>query len=163
MPGEARQVVLSLTAAEIVLAFLLAWVLVNSGVPRHASQSPDIRPGDLAILLALLGCLALHVFVLAVWQWRLRGRDRVRILLACYMSQALAFCGLCWYDVSVRTAELVGAAEPRALLCRVVEQTAAAGLTLGSLLVGLVALMVILRLARRSLNRVAPDVIVRGT
>jgi len=73
----------------------------------------------------------------------------VRVLLACYLSLLMAFLGLCWYDVSVRMGELPGAAPTSR---RVLEQTVASGLTLGSLLAGLSALAVILRAARKSLK-----------
>ena len=157
-PREARGVAVGLTVAEVALALLLAWLLAPSGVPRHASLSAQLKAADAFILVATLACLGLLVFVLAVWQWRLRGRDRVRLLLTGYLSLMLSFFGLCWYDVSARSGELPGGPSP---LKRVIEQTAAAGVTLGSLVVGMAFVVVFLWLARRSLNHDAPDAIVR--
>ncbi len=150
---------IALSVAEVALALLVAWLLTRSGVPRHASRSVDMGAADVFILVALLSCLGLFVFVLAFWQWRLAGRDRVRMLLAGYLSLTVAFLGLCWYDVSVRSGELPGA--PTALR-RVVEQTVASGLTLGALLAGLCALAVVLRAARKSLKPATPSDIVEG-
>ena len=151
--------VIGLTAAEVALALLVAWLLTRSGVPRHASQSVDVRAGDIFILVSLLVCLGLFVFVLAFWQWRLTGRDRVRVLLAGSVSLVMAFLGLCWYDVSVRTGELMHAPTT---VRRVIEQTAASSLTLASLVAGLSALVVTLWAARKSLNPATPGGIVRG-
>ncbi|MBM4040586.1 MAG: hypothetical protein FJ290_18935 [Planctomycetes bacterium] len=153
--------VIGLSVAEVALALLVAWLLTRSGVPRHASRSVDVGAGDVFILVALLSCLGLFVFVLAFWQWRLAGRDRVRVLLACYLSLAMAFLGLCWYDVSVQSGELAGAPTT---VRRVIEQTAASGLTLGALLAGLSALAVILRAARKSLKPATPgDIVGEGS
>ena len=156
-PSEARGVVVGLTVAEVALALLVAWLLTRSGVARHGSQSVDMQTGDVLIQVALLACLGLLVFVLGFWQWRLTGRDRVRVLLAGYLSLLLAFLGLCWYDVIGRTAGLAGGSSP---LRRVVEQTVASSLTLGALLAGMSALAVILWAARKSLKQFASDGIV---
>jgi len=150
-------VAIGLTVVEVALALLVAWVLTRSGVARHGSQSVDMQTGDVLILVALFTCLGLLVFVLAFWQWRLTGRDRVRVLLAGYLSLTVAFLGLCWYDVTGRTGGLAGG--PSALR-RVVEQTVASGLTLGALLAGMSALAAVLWAARTSLKRLASDGIV---
>ncbi|HUT32766.1 MAG TPA: hypothetical protein VNE39_04725 [Planctomycetota bacterium] len=156
--------VIGVAAAEVAVALLLAWLLTRSGVPRHASQSAGLGLADALILVALLACLGLFVFVLAFWQWRLRGRDRVRVLLASHLSLTMAFLGLCWYDVSVRTGELSGGPGGGTTLERVIEQTMASGLTLASLLAGLSALAAILWLARRALNATTPDgIVVEGS
>ncbi len=157
-PREARGVAIGLTVAEVALALLLAWLVARSGVPRHASLSAHLGAADTFVLVAVLACLGLMAFVLAFWQWRLRGRDRVRLLLTGYVSLALSFCGLCWYDVSQRSRELEGAPSPLTL---VREQTAAAALTLGALVAGMALVVVFLWLARRALNRAALDGIVR--
>ena len=161
-PVEARWVVVGLTVGEVALALLVAWLLTRSELPRHASRSVHMGAGDVFTLVAMLACLGLLVFVLAFWQWRLRGRDRVRILLAGYLSLLGTFCGLCWYDASVRAMELPAMQASPTTVQRVIEQTAASGLALASLVAGLTALAAILRLARRSLNPIAPGGIVDG-
>jgi hypothetical protein len=144
-------VAVALSVAEVALALLLMWPLLRSDFARQATRSIRFAAGPALVLVAMGACVALFVFVLAYWQWRLSGRARVRLLLAIYLSLLFSFCGLCWHDVSVRTAELArGAQEP---VRRVIEQTAAASVAIGSLLVGLAAVTAVLWVERRSLNR----------
>ena len=154
---------LGLTAAEVAVALLLAWLLTRSGIARHASRSAGLAAGNVLILVSALSCLAVMVFVLGVWQWRLRGRDRVRLLLASYLAMMISFFGLCWFDVSVRSAEFPPAGSAVSALSRAAERTVAAGVALGSLLAGLVAVAVSLWAARRALNPSAPGPIVERT
>lgn len=154
--------VIALTAAEVGMALLVAWTLMRSNVPRHASLSAHVQAGDLLIMVALLACLGIMVFVLGAWQWRLRGRDRVRLLVASHLSLFLAFCGLCWYDVTEATALAGGGPAPQTTVGQVVELTAASSLTLAALLAGLVAFVVILWRAGRSLKQAAAGGIVTG-
>jgi len=152
-PAEARRVAMGLTAAEVALALLLAWLLTRSDLVHHASRAAELVAGDMLVLVSALGCIAVMAFVLAVWQWRLRGRDRVRLLLACYLALMMSFCGLCWFDVSVRSATLPEVGEATSALARAIEQMAATTLTLGSLLAGLVAVIACLWAARRAMSQ----------
>ncbi len=154
--------VLALTVAEVAMALLVAWVLVGSNVPRHASLSAHMRAVDVLILVSLLVCLGLMVAVLALGQWRLGGRDRVRILVAGHVSLLLAFCGLCWYDVTEATARAGGGTPPLSPMRQVFEQTAASSLTLAALLGGLLAFLAVLWTARRSLKQAVAGGIVAG-
>ncbi len=161
-PTEARGVVIALTVAEVAMALLVAWALVGSNVPRHASLSAHMQAADAFILATLLACLGLMVFVLALWQWRLGGSDRVRILVAGHVSLLLAFCGLCWYDVTEATVRAGGGQPTLTPLRQVIEQTAASSLTLAALLAGLLAFLAVLWSARRSLKQAAAGGIVAG-
>jgi len=147
-PREARKVVVALTIAEVALALLLTWLLFRSDVAKHASRSIRLGAADLLVLSAMAACLAVYVFVLLVWQWRLSGRARVRLLLVMFVSMLWSFCGLCWHDVSLRAAELArGPAAPTALE-QIREQTAAVAVTMGALLVGLVVVIAVIWVAR---------------
>jgi hypothetical protein len=121
-----------------------------------------MQAGDAFILGAALGCLAVVAFVLAVWQWRLGGRDRVRLLLTGYLMLVGAFSGLCWFDISLRSAELPAGPQAPSVFWRVIERSVAVALTLGSLFFGLAFFLVFLWLARRSLKRTAVNGIVEG-
>lgn len=115
--------------------------------------------GDVFVLAAMGGCLAFYVFLLAFWQWRLSARGRWRLLAAMFVSLLWSFCGLCWHDVSLRTAELSGLGA-RPALAQLGEETAAVSVTLGALVAGMVAVIVILVLERRRLNSRARGAIV---
>jgi len=155
-------VIVGLTVAELTLALLLAWLLFRSDFARHASLSVRLGAGDLFVLVAMGACLALFIFVLGFWQWRLRARARVRLLLAIFLSLLLSFCGFCWHDVSLGTAEQAEGAGAPAPMAQVIEQTAAVTVTLGALLVGLIAVVGVLWLERRSLNHRGQGGIVRA-
>ena len=144
---------MGLTAGEVALALLLTWLLFRSDFALHASRSMRLGAGDLFVLLAMAVCLAIFVFVLVYWQWRLSGRARVRLLLAMFLSLLWSFCGFCWHDVSLRMAdpELTRGATPDAVR-QVFERTAAVSVTIGALVAGLVAVIVVLRLEHRVLN-----------
>lgn len=159
-PAEARGLAAALAAAEVALALAVAWVLVGSGAARHGSLSVEVEAGDLFILVAGLGSLGLMAFVLAFWQWRLRGRDRARLLVAGHASLVLAFCGLCWYDVAEATALARGGPAAGTTVRQVVELTAASSLSLAALLGGLIAFAAILWAARRALKQAAASGIV---
>ena len=139
-----------LTAAEVAFALLLAWLVLRTKLVSHAAASGRFGAPELLVLLAMGVCLTIFVFVLAFRQWRLSPRGRVRLLLAIYLSLLLSFCGVAWYDVTVATAPLPGAPS---LHHRVVVQSAAALLSIGALLAGMVAVTAVLCLERRSLNR----------
>lgn len=151
------------SAVQVALALLVGWLVCRSGIARFASSSADLGAGDVLILASALACLAVLVYVLAVAQWRLRGRDRVRLLLTGYLTLMMSFSGLCWFDVSIRSTELAAKSDGMSALGRVIERTAAASLALGSLFVGLTFVAVFLWLGRRALNPAAPDAIVEGT
>jgi len=142
-------VVVGVTIAEVALAGLLVWVLLRSGFASAASRSANFDAGSVVVLVPVLGCLALFVFVLAVWQWRLSGRARVRLLLTIYLSLLLSFCGFCWFDVSAQTIALASGPQAPSAAQRIVEQTAAMGLTIGALMVGLAVVAAVLWLERR--------------
>jgi len=161
-PVEARRVAVGTSVVEIALALLVGWLVYRSGIARFASSSADLGAGDVLILASALGCLAVLVYVLGAAQWRLRGRDRVRLLLTGYLTLMMSFFGLCWFDVSMRSAELPAKGEGVSALGRVIERTAAASLALGSLLVGLIFVAMFLWLGRRALNPAARDAIVEG-
>ena len=142
----------ALAVAEIALAVLIGWFLVRSDFVLRVSDSPRLGAGGTFILAAMLSCLALVVFVLGYWQRRLSGAGRVRVFLAAHLSLVVCFCGFCWHDVAVASATVpqgVVLESPAAVL----ERTAAAGLTMGSLLAGLLAITVVLCLERRALKR----------
>ena len=132
---------------------MLAWLLLRSGLPRHGNLAGRLGAAGVFVLAAMeLGLLFL-VFVLAAWQWRQSGRGRVRLLVAIYLSLLPCFCGLAWHEVCLAQAKLpAGLAAPSAMQ-QVAEQSAAVGVSMVSLLAGLVAVIVILRLERRGLNR----------
>lgn len=150
---EARRVVIVLTVAEVAVALLLAWLLYRLGFATHASTSMDLGAGEWFVLGAMWACLGMFVFVLAFWQWKLDGRGRFRVLLVLFVSLLWAFCGLCWHDVGVRTAELSGGGSTRAQLAQLREQTAAAMVTMLSVAFGVVGLIVVLWLDRRARAR----------
>jgi uncharacterized membrane protein YciS (DUF1049 family) len=124
--------------------------MIRTELVRHASGSMELGAGDALILGSMLACLALFVFVLACSQWRLSARARLRLLLCTFVSLAWAFCGLCWYDVCVRKAALGPKSAVASPLQQLIERTAAAMVTMGALVFGLVALAVILWLDRRA-------------
>ncbi|MBM4035173.1 MAG: hypothetical protein FJ291_25810 [Planctomycetes bacterium] len=153
---------IGLAAAEVALAALVGWLLVRSGVCQWGSRSAQPQAGDAFILGSALGCLALVAFVLGAWQWRLGGRDRVRLLLTGYLMLVGAFAGLCWFDISMRGAKLPPGPQAPSELWRTIERSAAAALALGSLFLGVAFVLLFLWLARRSLKRAAENGILKG-
>jgi len=148
-PAEPRRLMVALSVAEATLALLFAWALARSSFARHASLSARTQPEDVLVLAAAGGCLALFVFVLGFWQWRLSGRARMRFLLVVFLSLVVAFCSFCWYDVSVRVAELNRQHGTPSARAELREQTAAVLLTIGALVLGLIGVIVVLWLERR--------------
>jgi hypothetical protein len=138
-----------ITAAEIILALLVAWGVIHTQIAQHASGSNEFQPGDWFILGSMLACLALFAFVLASWQWRLTARGRFRLLACLFVSLVGAFGGLCWYDVSVRAAALTPLAQQPSAMEQLTERTAAAAVSMAALAFGLIALVVVVRLDRR--------------
>jgi len=139
----------ALSVAEAALADLFAWALVRSDFVRHASLSARVQAADRLVLAAAGGCLALFVFVLAFWQWRLSGRARLRLLLVIYVSLVVAFCSFCWYDVSLRVGELNRKLGATSAMAELREQTAAVLLSIAALVLGLAGVTVVLWLERR--------------
>jgi hypothetical protein len=136
---------------EVALALLLTWLLFRSDFARHAGESIRLAAGDYLILIAMAACLAFFVFLLVFWQWRLSARGRWRLLLAMFLSLLWSFCGYCWHDISLATADLVGP-HGRTAYQRVVEETMAVSVAIGALVAGMMAVIVILWLERRALN-----------
>lgn len=145
--------VVGLTAFEVALVLLLTWLFFRSDFAQHASRSASLTVGDWLVMAALGTCLALFVFVLVFWQWRLSGRGRLRVLAVCFVSLLWSFCGFCWYDITRAAQELGGGAEGPSVSQRIAERTAAVGVSVGALAVGLAAVVAVLWLERRPLNR----------
>lgn len=141
------------------MALVVAWVVIRTRLARHASSSASLDAGGLFILVSLLACLALYLFVLVCWQWRLSARARFAVLACLFVSLVWTFCGLCWYDVVVRQAALAGPVVPHALppghppppsaMEQLTRRTAAAAVSMAALAAGLVGLTVILWRDRR--------------
>ena len=147
-PPERRRLVLALTVGEVALALLLTWLLFRSRFVKHASVRVGLGAGEVFVVIAMGFCLAFFVFLLAFWQWRLSGRARFRLVLAIYLSLLWSFCGLCWHDVTLRTADLAGPTA-RPALEQLREETLAVATTMGGLLLGMIAVVTILLLERR--------------
>jgi len=148
-PPERRRLVLALTVGEVAFALLLTWLLFRSGFVKHASVRVGLGAGEVFVVIAMGFCLAFFVFLLAFWQWRLSGRTRFRLVLAIYLSLLWSFCGLCWHDVTLRTADLAGPMA-RPALEQLREETLAVVTTMGGLLLGMIAVVIILILDRRA-------------
>jgi len=161
-PSEARRVVIGLSAAEVALALLVAWLVLRLDVGAHARLRAGFGVGDVVAKVGVAACLGIFVFVIGVWQWRLAGRDRVRLLLTVFVSLAAAFYGLCWYDVALRTAEIGVGAEARSTVQRIIELSVAETVLVSSLLVGLVAVTAEIWVAHRALNPPTRDGIVES-
>ena len=147
-PPERRKLVVALTVGEVGLALLLTWLLFSSNFAKHASDSIGLGAGDTFVLIAMGVCLAFFVFLLVFWQWRLSGRGRARLLVATFLSLLWSFCGLCWRDMSLRTAEVLGVGA-RPALEQIREETWAVSVTIGALVLGMLAVIAILGLERR--------------
>jgi hypothetical protein len=130
------------TVFEVVLAGFTAWALLRSGLAGHGEGAKANVP----VAAAIGVCLALLVFVLAVWQWRLGPAARLRILLVSFGSLVWCFCALAWHDVAVASSRMPKA-QPQAWLR---EQSRAAGVALAALVLG-VAIVAVLVL-RESLG-----------
>lgn len=148
-PPEPRRLVLALTAGEVGLAGLITWVLFRSRFAQHASMGVGLGAGEWFVLVAMGLCLAFFVFLLAFWQWRLSARGRFRLLLALFVSLLWAFCGLCWHDITVAMARLLGPGA-RPPLEQLREQSLAVGVTMAALVVGMVAVVAVLVAERRA-------------
>jgi len=151
-PPEATLAVRAASAALVALCGLFAALVVRSGFARHAAGSFRQGVGGVVVLGAVLASVAFLVFVLAGWQWRLSPRGRFRVLVACYLSAFVAFCGLCWHDVGVATAGLPFAGSGSALR-QLAERSAAVLTTLAALTAGVVAVAMVVRGERRRSGR----------
>ena len=149
-PPEATLAVRAASAALVAFCGLFAALVVRSGFARHAAGSFRQGVGGVVVLGAVLASVAFLVFVLAGWQWRLSPRGRFRVLVACYLSAFVAFCGLCWHDVGVATAGLPFAGSA---LRQLTERSAAVLTTLAALAAGVVAVAAVVRGERRRSGR----------
>jgi len=149
-PPEATLAVRAASAALVAFCGLFAALVVRSGFARHAAGSFRQGVGGVVVLGAVLASVAFLVFVLAGWQWRLSPRGRFRVLVACYLSAFVAFCGLCWHDVGVATAGLPLAGSA---LRQLTERSAAVLTTLAALAAGVVAVAAVVRGERRRSGR----------
>jgi glucan phosphoethanolaminetransferase (alkaline phosphatase superfamily) len=138
-----------LAAGEAALALLLAWLLLRSDFAARASRLLRLGGGNALVVGAVGVCLAVFFFVVVFLQWRLSGRARAWLLLAAYVSLLASFCGFCWHDVLVGSAELEQGASALSPIEQMARQRAAVGLTMGALLVGLGAVLAVLWLERR--------------
>ncbi|NQT52995.1 hypothetical protein HQ576_13140 [bacterium] len=144
--------VIAIAAAEVVMALLTAWVLVSTQVARHASSRSVLTATDGFILGSMLSCLALFIFVLACWQWRLSPAARSRLLVCVFVSLAWSFGGLCWYDVSVQSVALTARGMRPPAMQQLTERTVAAAMSMAALALGLAAVTTILFFDRRAKN-----------
>jgi hypothetical protein len=142
-PPERRRLAVALSVGEGALALLLTWLLFRSDFAKHASVTVGLGAAELLVLGAMAFCLAFFVFLLAFWQWRLSGRARLRLLVVLFASLLWSFCGYCWHDVAAGTFDQVGPGS-RPPIEQLHEETAAVLVTIGALLVGLVAATIIL-------------------
>jgi hypothetical protein len=137
----------------------VAWVVIRTRLAHHASSSASLDAGGVFILVSFLACLALYLFVLLCWQWRLSARARFAVLVCLFVSLVWAFCGLCWYDVVVREGVLARSAMDHALpqavrsapsaMEQLTRRTAAAAVSMAALAAGLLGLIAILWRDRR--------------
>jgi len=111
----------------------------------------QLGAAEFVLLIPMGIVLAFFVFLLAFWQWRVSARGRWRLLVVMFVSLFWSFCGLCWHDVSLKAHQL-GGPEARTASQRIVEETAAASVAMGSLVLGMAAVAVILVLERRRLH-----------
>jgi hypothetical protein len=118
------------TAFEVILAGFTAWALARSGLAGYGVDAQANVP----VVAAMGVCLALLVFVLAVWQWRLSPAARLRILLVSFGSLVWCFCALGWHDIAVASSRMPSA-ESRPWLR---EQSLAAAVALAALVSGVV-------------------------
>lgn len=135
----------------MALALFITWLLFRGDFATHASERIRLGAADFLVLVPMGASLAFFAFLLVFWQWRLSPRGRWRLLLVLFVSLLWSFCGLCWHDASLATAARGGPA-PRAATQRILEESVAASVAIGALILGMAAALAVLVLERRRLN-----------